>query len=270
MSPQKDLVFALNVPDDSSSTDLFFSIAFPDHTAWVSVGLGSSTMQDNPLVLMAYPSASGKNVTISPRRCYSHSEPVYDSEINVEALPGTGLFNDTTFIFNGKCTNCRSWSNGGKIDISSTTQEMAYATGPSGDTRSDNPRESIKIHWNYGSFTMDLVHASGAAGVPDIPTTANVTSVGSVQQSADTGYVDSKAILHAVVMILAFVGVWPFGILVLRVGGSVRWHAINQTVAFGLVVIGAIIGFVISTMYTRVSSHRLPNVEQTQQHRKNT
>ncbi|KAI1165582.1 hypothetical protein F5B18DRAFT_610236 [Nemania serpens] len=253
VSPQKDLAFALNIPDDSSSTDLFFSIAFPVHTAWVSIGLGASTMKDNPLVLMAYPSASGKNVTISPRRCSGHSEPVYDSEINVKALPETGLFNDTTFVFNGVCSNCRSWSRDGKIDISSTTQEMAFATGPGGDTRSDNPRESVKVHWTYGSFTMDLVHATGAAGVPQIPASANVTSVGSVQQSEETGYVDKKAILHAVLMILAFVGVWPFGILVLRVGGSVRWHAINQAVAFGLVVIGAIIGFVISTSYTRSS-----------------
>ncbi|KAI3322332.1 iron reductase domain protein [Xylariaceae sp. AK1471] len=251
VSPQKDLAFALNVPDDASSSDLFFSIAFPVHTSWVAVGLGASTMKANPLVLMAYPSASGKNVTISPRRCYTHSEPVYDSEIDVQALPGTGLFNDTTYIFNGVCSNCRSWPSKGKIDISSTAQDMAYGIGPSGDTRSNDPQESVKVHWNYGSFTMDLVHATGAGGVPEIPASENVTSVGVVQQLAKTGHVDTRAILHAVFMILAFVGMWPFGILVLRVGGSVRWHAINQGAAFGVVLIGAILGFVMSPSYNR-------------------
>jgi hypothetical protein len=210
---------------------------------------------ENPLVLMAYPSASGKNVTISPRRCYSHAEPIYDSEIAVQAMPGTGLFNDTTYIFNGVCSNCRSWPSKGKIDISNTAQEMSYGTGPSGDIRSDDPRESVKVHWNYGSFTMDMVHATGTGGVPEIPASENVTSVGAVQQSAETGHVDTKAILHAVLMILAFVGMWPFGILVLRVGGSVRWHAINQGVAFGVVFIGAILGFIISPSYNRVSTH---------------
>ncbi|KAI0855916.1 hypothetical protein F4860DRAFT_494746 [Xylaria cubensis] len=251
VSPEKDLAFALNVPNDTSSSELFFSMAFSIQTSWVAVGLGASTMGGNPLVLMAYPSASGKNVTISPRRCYGHSEPIYDSDINIEALPGTGLFNDTTFIFNGLCSNCRLWPRNGELDISSTAQDMAYATGRDSDTRSDDPRESVKIHWSYGSFSMDLVRATGTGGIPEIPANENITSVGATQQSATSGYVDKKAILHAVFMILAFVGIWPFGILVLRVGGSVRWHAINQVVAFGLVLIGSILGFVISTSYNR-------------------
>ncbi|KAI0399800.1 hypothetical protein F4802DRAFT_587782 [Xylaria palmicola] len=250
VSPKKDFAFALNVPDASSS-EVFFSMAFPVQTSWAAVGLGASSMGGNPLVLMAYPSASGENVTISPRRCYGHSEPVHDPGIVVRALPGTGLFNDTTFVFNGVCGNCRAWPHGGKIDASSTGQEMIYATGPSGDTRSDGPRASVKMHWSYGSFTMDLVRATGAGGVPVIPASENVTSVGAVQRSASTGHVDRKAILHAVFMIFAFVGVWPLGILILRVGGSVRWHAINQAVAFGLVLVGAILGFVISTSYNR-------------------
>lgn len=185
----------------------------------------------------------------------------------MKTLSGTGLLNDTTFVFNGVCSNCRSWSRNGNLDVSSTSQEMAYATGPSGDTMSDNPRESVKIHESYGSFSMDLARATGTGGVPEIPASENVTSVGAVQQLSKTGYVDKRAILHAVFMIFAFVGIWPFGILVLRVGGSVRWHGINQAVAFGLVLIGAILGFVISTSYNRVSSHANPTFGQNQESR---
>jgi len=251
-------VFALNVPKDGdSSSDLFFTMAFPKQISWAAIGLGASTMSDNPLVLMAYPSSSGTNVTLSPRRCDGHTEPVFDPSIDVSALPGTGLLNDTTFIYNGVCHNCRSWSRNGRIDVTSTAQQMSYGVGPNGDTRSNDPRESVKVHWNYGSFTIDLVQATGAGGVPVIITRENVTSVGVVQHLAKTGHVDTRAILHAVLMILAFVGMWPFGILVLRVGNSVRWHAINQVVAFGVVLIGAILGFVISTSYNRVSSSLL-------------
>ncbi|KAI0468099.1 hypothetical protein F4859DRAFT_214789 [Xylaria cf. heliscus] len=251
VSPQKDLAFSLNVPNDTSSPDLYFSMAFPIQTSWVAIGLGARTMGGNPLVLMAYPSASGENITLSPRRCHGHSEPIYDPEIAIAPLPGTGLFNDTTFVFNGLCTNCRSWADNGKIDIASTAQEMAYATGGGSDTRSDDLRASVKVHWSYGSFTMDLVHATGEGGIPEIPANENITSVGAAQQSAASGYVDKRAILHAVFMIFAFVGIWPFGILVLRIGGSARWHGINQVVGFGLVLIGAILGFVISTSYNR-------------------
>ncbi|KAI1360390.1 hypothetical protein F5Y08DRAFT_317497 [Xylaria arbuscula] len=259
VSPQKDLAFAINVPDDASSSDLFFSMAFPAQSSWVAVGLGSSTMGGNPLVLMAYPSKHGDNVTMSPRRSYGHSEPVYDPAIDVRALEGTGLFNDSTLIFNGVCSNCRSWSRDGSIDVTSSAQQMIYASGPVGYTRSDDPRASFKAHSSYGSFTMDLVRATGSDGVPEIPTNENVTSAGAVQRSEETGYVDKKAILHAVFMILAFVGIWPFGILVLRVGNSPRWHAINQVVAFGLVLIGAILGFVISVSYNRSKKFNTPH-----------
>ncbi|KAI0528231.1 hypothetical protein F5B22DRAFT_584260 [Xylaria bambusicola] len=259
VSPQKDLAFAINVPDDASSSDLFFSLVFPVHSSWVAVGLGADAMDGNPLVLMGYPSKSGTNVTLSPRRCSGQNEPVYDSGIDVRALPGTGLFNDTTFIFNGVCGNCRSWSRDGSIDVSSTAQRMMYATGPIDDTQSDDPRKSVKFHSSYGSFTMDLVRATGEAGVPEIPANENVTSVGAVLLSAETGQVDKKAIIHAVFMILAFVGIWPFGILVLRVGGSPRWHAINQVVAFGFVLVGAILGFTVSVSYNRSKKFNDPH-----------
>ncbi|KAI0811480.1 hypothetical protein GGR55DRAFT_643299 [Xylaria sp. FL0064] len=260
VTPNKDLAFALNVPSDPSSSDLFFSLAFPAHTSWVAIGLGASTMGGNPLVLMAYPSASGTNVTLSPRQCHDHTEPVYNASIAVTALPGTGLLNDTTFVYNGVCANCRAWSHGGKIDVASAAQEMAYAMGPTQDVRSDDLRLSVKMHSDYGAFTMDLVRAtgSGAGGVPVIPH-ENVTSDGAVLQSSETGQIDSKAVLHAVFMVLAFVGMWPFGILVLRVGGSVKWHGVNQSVAFGLVFVGSILGFIISTTYNRSKKFNTPH-----------
>ncbi|KAI1814439.1 iron reductase domain protein [Poronia punctata] len=254
ISPQKDLAFGLNIPNGNSTSDLFFSIAFPAHISWAAVGLGGSTMAANPLILMAYPSSSGRNVTISPRRSHGHTEPVYDPSISVRALPGTGLVNETTFLFNGVCNNCRTWSGDGKLDISSTAQEMSYSTGPSGDTRSDDPAESVKVHWNYGSFTMDLVHAttSGTSDDDNIPILKNsTTSTGTVTKLAKTNHMDTRATLHAVLMILVIVGMWPFGILVLKVGGSVKWHAINQVVAFAVFLIGAILGFVISGSYNR-------------------
>ncbi|KAI0972345.1 hypothetical protein F4678DRAFT_58461 [Xylaria arbuscula] len=258
VTPQKDLVFALNVPNDTTS-DLYFSMAFPAGSSWVAIGLGASTMGGNPLVLMAYPSASGDNVTMSPRRCHGHTEPVHDASIDVRALPGTGVVNDTTFVFNGVCSNCRVWSRDGNVDVQSAAQEMVYAMGPTDGEQSDDTALSVKMHASYGAFTMDLVRATGAGGVPVIAANENITSVGAVQQLSVTGHVDSKAILHAVFMVLAFVGIYPIGILVLRVGGSVRWHAINQVVAFGLVLVGAILGFVISTTYNRSKKFNTPH-----------
>lgn len=163
-------------------------------------------------------------------------------------------------MFNGFCANCRLWEGGGALDVKSRSQDMAFAVGGGGEgeLRSDDPEVSVRAHWGFGSFTMDLVRATGIGGVPVISEEGghndNVTADGVVMGLERSGYRDVRAVVHALVMIFAFVGVWPFGVLVLRVGGSVRWHGVTQVVAFVLVFVGAVLGFLISMSYNRVSS----------------
>ncbi|CAJ2503233.1 Uu.00g106270.m01.CDS01 [Anthostomella pinea] len=248
VTPQQDLAFAINVPSNSS-TDLFFSLVFPIHISWGAIGLGSNKMAGS-LILMAYASSSGQNVTISPRLAHGHSEPVHAPEIDIEALPGTGLVNETTYVFNGRCGNCRTWTNG-QIDVSSTAQNMLYATGDQGDMKSYDAAAPLRMHWSYGTFTMDLVHATGPGGVPTITADEDTRSVAAVQGLSKTGKRDSAAVAHAVIMVPVFVGIYPLGILVLRLGDWVRWHAVNQGVAVVLFIVGAGLGFKISGSYNR-------------------
>lgn len=58
----------------------------------------------------------------------------------------------------------------------------------------------------------------------------------------------------AVLMILTFLGLMPFGIIVLRFIESVRWHGWNQTLATALVVIGTGLGVYCGLEYNRVYS----------------
>ncbi|KAI0842533.1 putative iron reductase domain protein [Hypoxylon sp. FL0890] len=248
ISPVRDLAFALNVPSDST-TDLYFSLMMPTGTSWAAIGFGSNHMA-GALMLIMYPSKSNNNVTMSPRLATGHREPVYAPEIKVEALAGTGLANGT-YTFNGRCSNCRSWSTG-NIDIVSKSQNMLYATGePTGYLKSDAFDVPLKFHYNYGTFTMDMVHATGPGGVPTIDQSEDSTLVGTVQGLDEEGRKDMKAIAHAVFMVLVFVGFFPFGSFVLRLGGFVRWHAVNQGFAFILAIIGSSLGFAISNTYNR-------------------
>ncbi|KAI1085224.1 putative iron reductase domain protein [Whalleya microplaca] len=248
ISPTRDLAFALNVPNDST-TDLYFTLMIPTAMTWGAVGLGSNNMAGS-LVLLTYPSASGKNVTLSPRIAYGHSEPVAAPEIKVEALEGTGLINDTTYVFNGRCGNCRSWSNG-KIDVASKSQNMLYAIGEGGELKSDAIDAPLKMHYMYGTFTMDLVHATGPGAIPTIKASNDSTSIASVQGLDKQGKKDVAAVAHAIIMVIVFVGAYPFGILVLRLGNWVRWHGINQGLALIGTIIGSGLGFHISGFYNR-------------------
>ncbi|KAI1389421.1 putative iron reductase domain protein [Hypoxylon trugodes] len=250
ITPAKDLAFALNVPDNST-TDIYFSFMMPTGISWGAIGLGSNHMA-GALILLVYPSASGNNVTLSPRLGSGHTEPVYTPDIKIEALSGTGLNNDT-YTFNGRCSSCRSWLDGsGKIDVKSTTQNMLYATGEDDNNlKSDSFEAPLKMHYNYGTFTMDMVHATGPAGVPIIDTAEDSKLVATVQGLSKEGKKDVKAMMHAIIMVLTFVGLYPFGVFVLRLGSWVRWHGINQAFAFVLTIIGSSLGFSISGTYNR-------------------
>lgn len=201
-------------------------------------------------MLIAYPSSSGENTTISPRLATDHSEPVYSSDIHIEMLGGTGLVNDTLYVYNGRCTNCRSWD-GGSIDVTSTSQAFVWSAGPGGDTSSDDAQAGLRIHDDYGTFTMDMKQATGAAGVQTI--TADSQSVGTTEGSSHTGQEDWATIMHALIMVFCFIGLLPFGIAILRIGGLVKWHGFNQAIFLVGVVVGSVLGITISTEYNRVS-----------------
>lgn len=244
ISPSGDMAFSLRVPSDPETSDLYFSLVFPRSVTWAAIGLGSSSRMAGSLMLVAYSSSSGNNVTLSPRLASGHAEPVYTSDVHVEALDGTGLVDNSRYVFLGRCANCRAWSGGaGTIDVTSRAQSFLYATGPDGEVGSDTLDAPLKMHLNYGTFTMDMVHAttSGAAGAPEIPIGDNSTAeaVATTQGLSVTDKSDGAARAHAVIMVLTFVGFFPFGILVLRLGSWVRWHAVNQ----GLGLIGVIVGF---------------------------
>jgi hypothetical protein len=255
VSPAQDLGFGITIPDDSD-TDIYFTIAAPAGISWAAIGLGSSGMR-GALVLMVYLSQSENGVTFSPRLATGHNEPVAYPDLKVQSLNGTGVFDDIYF-FSARCSNCRSWP-GGSIDVKSTSQPCIFATGPDGYLGSDDTLAPLRFHQRYGSFALDLVHATGPAAVPVISAATN-TSVGAPLLSSQDGKRDWTASFHAVIMIGTFVGLLPMGVLLLRVGGWVRWHAANQGLALVTLTVGLGLGIYISTLYNRVRCPGLPRM----------
>lgn len=251
VSPSQSLAFGLSIPDDPNNDDLYFSLAMPRGEYWAAVGLGNNKMPGT-LVLMIYSSASADNVTFSPRLAAGHTEPEYYSSLDYKTLAdNTGLVNSTTYVYSAVCHNCRSW-HGGSIDVNSTAQEFIFATGPAGDVRSDSQQASVKLHYEHGTFTMDLRHATGVAGPAVLNyTTADDNDGATLVGKITEGMNDWVAVMHAVFMIGCFVGLMPFGVLVLRAGKWVRWHGLNQGVAMVGVIVGFGLGVKTSTLYNR-------------------
>ena len=65
-----EYVFALNAVDNG---DIYFHMSGPVAHCWLGVGIGEH-MKDS-FMLVAYPSANGQDVTISPRIATGHTEP---------------------------------------------------------------------------------------------------------------------------------------------------------------------------------------------------
>lgn len=59
-------------------------------------------------------------------------------------------------------------------------------------------------------------------------------------------------------MIFSFIILMPLGLVLLRGVESVRWHAINQTLAAIIAIIGGAVGIYIGLMYNKVRlNHKL-------------
>lgn len=217
--------------------------------------MGDSQMP-NTLIFMAYTDASGRNVTLSPRLSTGYAEPVYTPDVPITILPGTSVVNGT-FKVNAKCRKCRSWASG-SIDPSNAQANFIYASGPSGSINSNSVKADIKRHSSYGSFFMDLTKAVGPAGIPD---QVEVNTAGSGESSSKMDRRNIAGAVHAVVMILTFVGLLPLGVLVLRVFKSPKWHGVLQGLSLALAVVGMIIGILMGRMYNRVCL-LLPSLKQ--------
>lgn len=266
VAPNQELAFGIAIPADPDDDDIYFTLAGQPAGGWAAVGLGSSTMSGNPLILMVYASTDGANVTFSPRLATrGRAEPTPYPDLlpqqqssRLTVLPGTGLVNGT-LVFRARCGGCRRWPGGGSLDVGTSALPCIYGSGPS-FFRSDDAAAPLKMHRSFGSFTLDMRAATaepGAAAAVDAPVLNAASTAASVGAAlgdvSRTGKRDWAAVAHAVVMIFCFVGLLPLGVLMLRVGEWVRPHGINQGVAVIGIIAGFGLGVHVSGRYNRVS-----------------
>ena len=99
----KDVCYSVNVPDQtaaSGSGDVFFQIQGPSTKQWIGLGQGSQMAGSN--IFVAYASASGRNVTLSPRVGRGYVQPRFDSTAQVSLLEGSGIA-DGRMTVNVRC-----------------------------------------------------------------------------------------------------------------------------------------------------------------------
>jgi hypothetical protein len=258
LSTDQTFVFALN--SVQSTGDLFFHLEAPAGQAWAAVGIGSE-MKD-ALIFAAYASENGTGVTISPRIATRHSEPAYSKGIKLEQLWPSDFNNSNTVGIDGRlradavCRNCTSWLSGQRqLDLKSTSAPFIFAIGPEKTMRSSSLTASMRRHGYYGHFTINMTAATTLAqGSIPLPNSQNGTY--RLQGASETKNMTSDSSVapaaHALIMIAAFVFLFPLGSLLLRVLHKALWHGAVQVLALLMILIGFALGIYVSTQYNKV------------------
>ncbi|RBR15818.1 uncharacterized protein FIESC28_07219 [Fusarium coffeatum] len=259
VSPDGDVAFAIDI-GENIDTEVYFSLRVKKSRSWGAVGLGSDDMP-GALFLMIYKHPQSGNVTFSPRIAYGHYEPYFYEDLDAEILNTTGVYDDHMMV-TARCKHgCRSWpSHGGGrgyLDTSSDDSKAIYAFGPKEDFYSDNKDAPLKYHAGYGSFSIDIKRTTGKSDMPHLSdSTKNVGSKLIYAQKAKPNWASP---LHGVFMVLSIVFLMPVGVVLLRSGGWVKWHALNQTIATLGVFAGFGIGVANSFYYQRSRSFDDPH-----------
>jgi hypothetical protein len=195
------------------------------------------------LMFIIYTSQDGKNVTVSPRLGTGHVMPLYTGIVGYSLLEGSGLVNDsmgTNMVANVRCTNCRSWA-GGQINVTSHSQPMIYAVGDD-ELHTNDHTATIQQHVGYGKFTLDMVAATGAGGIPSDTN----QQTGATHESDENNGPGPGRGLHALFMSGTFLVLFPAGYLFLRLFERVWIHIALQSAGLFFTLLGAASGIALS------------------------
>lgn len=253
------MTISVNVPSDAANDDIFFHVSAPAGQAWVGFGFG--TEMKDALMFVAYLSANGKNVTISPRIGAAHEEPKFTHAVGVKVLQGTFVDNET-YNVNAQCTRCRSWplasGHKGTIDTKSTAQPMIYAIGDkSAFFQTDSQEAIIREHMAYGKFNIDLKAATGDAGVP-----SNTATEAGVTHGEESSQRSLATVFHGLFMAACFVVLFPLGALLIKLPFRLAFwlHLLWQCCT----VIGVLIGFCLG-IYVSIKEQKHPHLNSAHQ-----
>ncbi|KAF2134777.1 iron reductase domain protein [Dothidotthia symphoricarpi CBS 119687] len=240
--------FSLNIANDSD--DVFVYFTSPAYS-WVGVGFGDK-MEDS-LMFVMYPNEEGDSVTISPRIGSKNAEPSFTPSVDVEVLPGT-MINDSMFVFQARCSNCRSWLEG-SLDVKNEAHPMIYAFGNAHLLQSNSQHANLKRHIRYGHFTMDMVAATGTGGVP---TKSNAMNGVKLQGDMTRDH-DRSNLAHAIIGCLALFVLWPLNIIFAGFFKNIKIHVGVSIVMLAFLIVAYALGIHTSYEYNRSKGFNTPH-----------
>ena len=253
-----EITYSFNVPDDtakSGSGPIYFQMNSTRQVQWFALGQGRQMAGANMFV--AY--TSGDNVTVSPRSGAGEIEPLYNKDAQITILNGSGV-HDGVITANVRCDTCLKW-NGGTENVNSPSSPWIWSVKYGESLNSLSLSESITQHDDFGAMTVDLKKATGGSSVNPF---AQMAQASISPSEVDPGFaalqttLTRKKTAHAVLMVLAFVVMFPFFALGLHLFPS-KWtiniHGTFQLLTLTMAIAGFGVGVSLARQIELVDSY---------------
>lgn len=241
---------------------------------WTAIGTGS-TMQD-ALMFVLYGDAKdeAKAPTLSVRTVsHGHTPPRVLSDkddIQVQVLNSSWTSSGEDFIGTASaiCYNCAEW-HGNAISTKSTSQPWIYAFNTDQDLSPYSHDEELRSHGHNGMgvFYIDMTSATThhATSPPAINNTMTQNHASDKPIASTAPGLGSRiaarpiAYLHGLFMCIAFLVLFPAGVVAIRSGSpnSFRYHWSIQAAAMITVLCGAGMGIYLSGSDIFGSAHTI-------------
>lgn len=253
-----DITYSINVPDETSksgSGPIFIQMNTTSQVQWLALGQGRQMAGANMFIVYT----SGNNVTVSPRSGVGEIQPLYNRNAQITILNGSGVHDGvTTASF--RCDSCIKWT-GGSENLKSSSSSWIWALKEGQSLSSNSVSENIVHHDDSGVVSVDLTKATG--GTSENPfAQLSQTSVSSAEEDptsvAIRNTINRKKTAHAVLMVLAFVIMFPFFALGLHVFPS-KWtvniHGTFQLLTLSVTIAGLGVGVSLARQIRLIDSY---------------
>ncbi|KAJ5753366.1 Alpha/beta hydrolase fold-3 [Penicillium nucicola] len=239
----QEISYSINVPTETAQTgsgSIFFQMNSTHPVRWFALGQGMQMEGAN--IFVAY--TSGDKVTVSPRSGIAEVEPLYNKDARIAMLNGSGV-HDGVITANIRCDSCLKWT-GGTENVNSSSSSWIWAVKFGDSLNSTSLSESITQHDDSGVVSVDLTKATGGSSENPFAdlAPASVTSA-NPSDSSFSDMISRKQTAHAVLMILAFVIMFPFfamGLHIFPAKWTVHIHGLSQLFTLAVAIAGLGVG----------------------------
>lgn len=254
-SEQSDLTYSIHVPNNTATTDsgsIYFQINATRSLQWVALGQGTQMAGAN--IFVVYSNAAGDNVTVSPRLGKGHVQPLFNPNAKISVMEGSGIDRDGVMTANVRCDSCLHWD-GGSMDPTDSGSPWIWAVKYGKPLNSDSPSATIQEHDEEGNQVVDLTKATGnnaANPFTELSSSSAVAASAATEKGkggGDAASFNRMVTAHAVLMVIAFVILYPFSALTLYFFptlGIMTTHAPLQVFNTCLVIAGMGLGISIA------------------------